>query len=89
MTDRITLFSHNDVTVQEYEGPDPGYSWANVPGSGEPKRYALNVGGFLATFSRLQWETLAEYFSADCSTECEGPRLDKPLPENWRWDDTL
>lgn len=87
MYDQKRLFSHNDVSVYEYDGPELGYSWKEVPASGNPKRYAVNVGGFIATFSRLQWETLAEYFGADCSTECEGPRLDKPLPDNWRWSD--
>jgi hypothetical protein len=82
------LFAHNDVTVQAYQGPDPGYSWADRPATGDATRYALNAGGSIVTFSRVQWETLAEYFAADCSPDCEGPRLDKPLPQTWRWKDT-
>jgi hypothetical protein len=75
--DRL-LFSHNDVTAQEYHRSEH-----------DGKRYALNVSGMVATFSSAQWATLAEYFGADCSAECEGPRLDKPLPANWAWNDAL
>lgn len=89
MSDRKTLFTHNGLLVQEYSGPDPGHAWGDKPASGNPRRYAINADGMITTLSRAQWETLAEYFSADCGPECEGPRLDKPLPEGWRWGDTL
>lgn len=76
----IELFNHKGVAVSQYVGPE-------LPFSSERRRYQITdlETGRLVTLSRLQWETLAEYITADCSTECEGPRLNKPLPNDWRW----
>ena len=35
------------------------------------------------SFTKEQWETLAQFFGFNCSVECEGPRLSEPLPKDW------
>jgi hypothetical protein len=65
-----TLISdRSGLTVTQYVGPE-------LPLTGERRRYQItNDAGLLTTLSRPQWEALGEWFTRDCSPECEGPHL--------------
>lgn len=83
-----TLFEHGGLTVQKYIGPEPSFSIAGEPFSADRRRYQVTRDdGVLITLNRRQWLALAQFFTSDCSSECEGPRIDRPMPSNWRWVD--
>jgi len=78
------LFTHNGMTATKFAGPDRG------PGQ-ERRLVQFDVrtagpqGYVSLTFTAEQWETLAEFFTSECSSECGGPNLWEPMPDNWRW----
>jgi hypothetical protein len=64
------------LKVTEYPGPWPGFSDLARPATADRRRYQItNDAGLLTTLSRAEWEALGEWFTRDCSPECEGPHL--------------
>jgi hypothetical protein len=66
-----TIFSDGGtgLTISTYAGPVRS-------DGGNRRRYQVDVGTSRVTLSAEQWASLGEWFTRDCSPECEGPHLE-------------
>lgn len=71
----MRLFSHAGLTAVMLRD---GAVYLGQPGGAA-------LPGHAVTLTADQWRTLREYFSRDCSVECESDRRDRPIPDNWVW----
>jgi hypothetical protein len=57
------------LEISTYAGP-------KQTDNGPRKRFQVYAPGRVTYFTMEEWMVLAEWFSRDCSPECEGPHLD-------------